>query len=144
MNGGISASVGLVCLVAAVLMWTVGRRQTPRLAVLLVLTGAVGLLGSTLGGWLRTGVGYLDQLAATATGRLTGTVVVGLVGLVTLYVLSVHLFNNTISFRTLAAAVIAPVAITSVPGVIGSVGAGVVNAIASGIGMAVGAAFGIR
>jgi hypothetical protein len=144
MTAGISASVGLVCLVAAFLIWTVGGKHTPRLVVLLVIAGTVGILGSPVGGWLRTAVGYLDSLAATATGRLTGTVVVGLVGLISLYVLIVHMKNKAISVRTLAAAVITPVAITSVPGVVGSVGASVVHAIASGVGMAFGAAFGIH
>ena len=143
-TGGVTAAVGLVCLVAACLIWTVGRGHTPRLVVALVIAGSVGIVGSPLGGWIRRAVLYLDQLAGTATGRLTGVVVTGLIGLIALYVLAVHLWHNSVDIRTLAAALIAPVAMTSVPGVVGTVGASVLGAIASAVGMAVGAAFGIH
>lgn len=144
MTGGVSAAAGLVCWVAAYLMWTVGNKHAKPFIVALVLAGTVGLLGSPAGHWLQLGVGYLDRMAASATSWLTGVVVVGLVGVIALYVVVMHLVHRTIDRKTLIAAVIAPAAVTSVPGVIGSVGTAAVHAIASGVGMAVTAAFGIH
>jgi len=71
-------------------------------------------------------------------------VVVGLVGVIALYIVVMHLWHRSISVKTLIASVIAPAAITSVPGVIGSAGTTAVQAIASGVGMVVTAAFGIH
>jgi len=143
MTGGVSAAVGLVCLVAAALIWTVGRRHTPRLVVALVIAGMVGVLGTPMGNWVRQAVGYLDQVTGAVTGRLTGVVLTGLVAGIALYVVVVHLTNKSVDTKTLIAAAIVPVAVSFVPGVVGDVGAGVINAVASGMAMVVGAAFGV-
>jgi len=140
---GVSGTVGLICLVAAALMWTVGKRHTPRLIVALLITGVVGILGTPVGGWLRRAVGWVDTMTGTVTGRLTGTVVVGLVAAIALYVLVVHVgIRKKVTDKTLIAATVVPVSISTVPGPIGDVTTWVLGALTGAVGWAVSAAFG--
>lgn len=139
----ISAAAGIICLVAAALIWTVGERHTPRLTVLLIVTGTVGILGTPVGSWLRTAVGWVDQLLGRLTGALTGTVVTGLLAMASLYVLVVHLWKRTIDKRTLIAAVITPLAMATMPGVIGDVANNGISALSAGIGTGIGALLGM-
>jgi len=140
---GVSALAGLICLVIAALIWFVGGKHTPRLIVLLVLTGTAGLLGTPAGGWLRTAVGWLSGATGTVTGRLTGVVVVGLVALVAIYVLVIHLRGGRADVKTIAAAVVTPAAVTTIPGPVGALASGAIGAVTGGVGAGVGAMFGL-
>jgi hypothetical protein len=141
--GGVSATIGLICLVAAALMWTIGRRWQPRVIVVLVLTGMTGLSGSQVGGWVRTAVAWADGLAGRLTGQMTGVVLVGLVATVALVVVVAHLWFGTVSRATLLAALVLPVAVTTVPGIVGDVSTTAVTAVTSVVGGAAAAAFGL-
>lgn len=143
MTASISAAAGLLCLIAAVLFWTVGGRHTPRVTVVLVVVGIASILGTPVGGWLRTAVAWLDGLAATVTGALAGTVIVGLVFLVAAYWLCVHVYRRTVTGMTLACAVIAPVAVLSMPGIVGTVASTVISTAAGGVGWGISALFGL-
>lgn len=138
----VSATVGLVCLVAAGLIWTVGNRHTPRLVVALVITGMVGLGSTTFGTWARQVVGWLNQTTDRVTGQLTGVVVVGLVASIALYVLIVHLRRNSIDTKTLVSAAIVPIAVTSIPGPIGAAAVTAVTALSGAMAWAITSAFG--
>jgi hypothetical protein len=137
----VSATVGLVCLVAAGLIWTVGNRHTPRLVVALVITGMVGLTSTTFGGWSRQIMAWLNT-TDRLTGRLTGVVVVGLVAAVALYVLVIHVRRNSIGNKTLVSAAIVPLAVTSIPGPIGAAAVTLVSAISGSVAWAITSAFG--
>ena len=138
----VSATVGLVCLVAAGLIWTVGNRHTPRLVVALIITGMVGLGSTAFGGWARQAVGWLNQTTDRLTGQLTGVVVVGLVAGIALYVLIVHLRRNAVDNMTLVSAAIVPIAVTSIPGPIGAAAVTAVSALSGTVAWAISAAFG--
>lgn len=138
----VSATVGLVCLVAAALIWTVGARHTPRLVVALVITGMVGLASTPFGGWARQVVDWLSTTTNRVTGRLTGVVVVGLVAAIALYVLAIHVHRRTIDNKTLVSAAIVPLAVTSIPGPIGAAAVTLVTALSGSVAWAITSAFG--
>lgn len=143
-TAAVSGSVGLICLVAAGLIWTVGRRHTPRLALALVITGMVGLAATPLGSWGRTAVGWLNDLVGQVAGRLTGTVVAGLLAAVLFYVVVTHVWRRDIDTKTLVAGGVLPLAVTSVPGSVGAVMSTGVFAVANVMGWGVGALFGLN
>ncbi|MGP3979406.1 hypothetical protein ACTWQF_36445 [Streptomyces sp. 8N114] len=130
----ISVTVAVLCLVAAGLLRTVGRRKAPRLTTLLVLAGVVGIVGTPVGSWLRTAVGWADSSLSTIIGRYTGATAVGLIGLVTAAVVGFDLFHKSINNRTLACAAVVPVAGVSIPGTAGAIVMGAVGAVASAFG----------
>ncbi|SCK05904.1 hypothetical protein [Streptomyces sp. WMMB 322] len=134
LDASISVTVGVLCLIAAVLLRTVGRRTAPRLTVLLVLAGVVGIVGTPVGDWLRTAVGWADTAVNTVIGRYTGAAAVGLIGLVAFLVIAFDLVNRAITNRTLACAAVLPVAGVAIPGTAGAVVMGVVGAIAGAFG----------
>lgn len=140
---GVSATVGVIALVAAALIWTVGNKHTPRLVVLLVMTGVAGLLGSQLGGWLRDGIGWADHTVGEAIGRLTGVIVLGLIAIVATYMLVMRVRARHIDNRTLGVAAVVPVAVSTIPGPAGAVAFGVITAITGAVGWAIGSLFGL-
>lgn len=141
--GGVSATVGLLCLVAAALMWTICRRWQPRVIVFLILTGMFGLAGSTFGGWVRTAVAWADRLVGRMTGQMTGVVITGLIALIALVVVVAHLWFGTVSRTTLIAALVLPVVVTTIPGVVGDVSTTAVTGLTSAVGGGIAAAFGL-
>lgn len=143
MTGAVSVAAGLVCIVAAVLMWTIGGRHTPRLVVLLVLSGVTGILGTWAGRKLNQGVTFLDSAVASVSGQMTGVVVTGLLGAGLLYVLAIDMWQKRVSTRTLLVAAALPVTVVAIPGAFGSMAAGLVGGVAGAVGKGVSAAFGI-
>ncbi len=119
--GAVTATVGVVCLVAAVLIATVGRMAWPRVVVALTLTGSAGVLNSTLGPKIRQGVNRLDALAAQFIGDWTGTVITGLLGVVLFTVAAFWVWQKKIDFRTLAVVAAVPPTVTMIPGAFGTV-----------------------
>jgi len=138
----VSATVGLVCLVAAGLIWTVGNRHTPRLVVALVITGMTGLASTAFGNWARQVIAWLNDTTDRLTGRLTGVVVVGLVAAIALYVLIVHVRRNSVDNKTLVSAAIVPLAVSSIPGPIGAAAATAISALAGTVAWSITSAFG--
>lgn len=141
MIAGVSAAVGLICLVSAGLIWTVGQKHTPRLVVVLVLVGVLGLVATPVGAWLRSAVGWVDSLTGRLTGQLTGVVITGLIGFIALYVLVAHMYRRNINGKTLLAAGVVPIAATTIPGVIGTVAVSLTTALATAVAAVVGVIF---
>ena len=108
------------------------------------MTGVAGLLNTSAGRWVRAAVGWLDAMTGKVTGQLTGVVVVGLVAAVAIYVVVIHLRRGRTDTKTLTAAAIAPVAVTTIPGPIGAAAFTAVSAVTGAMGWAVGAAFGLQ
>lgn len=133
-DASISVTFGLLCLVAAALLRTVGRKAAPRLTVFLILAGVVGIAGTPVGGWLRTGIGWADQAVNSVIGRYTGAAAVGLLALVALAVLVFDLLHRAVSNRTLACAAVLPVAGATIPGTTGAVVMGAIGTVAGAFG----------
>lgn len=139
----VSATVGAVSLVAALLIATVGRMAWPRLVVALTLTGSAGLLNSTFGPWIRSGVNRADDFLAQFIGDWTGVVVTGLIGVVVLAVAGFWVANGKIDLRTLGVVAAVPPTVTLIPGALGSIAVTVVGVVPWLVSRGVAAAFGV-
>jgi hypothetical protein len=117
---GVSTAVGVVALSAAVLMWFVGDHH-PRVAILLEMTGLVGLAASPLGDALRAVVTALSTGLDALTVRFAGTAIAGLAVILCAYVLVVHLFRHKkVTKWTWVVAAVVAVAYKTTPGPVGS------------------------
>lgn len=134
MTAGISVAASVICLVVAGLIWTVGQQHTPRVVVALVLSGAVGLMGTPFGRWVHDVVSWFDHQTGAIIGKFTGTVVFGIVFLVVVYILCVHVWKRRIGLTTLFYALTAPPAAAIVPGMVGVAALWIFTAIASIVG----------
>lgn len=148
-TSAVSATIGVICLVAALLFWKIGQKHTPRLTVLLVLTGFAGFLSTPAGGWIRSGIDWfnnlLGQLASSIIGpsHVNATVIGLIVAASAVYVLVIHLKNKSVDKNTFGAAAITPFMVAAIPGPIGAAAVTVVTALTSAIGLAVASAFGL-
>lgn len=125
----VSAVVGLICLVAAGLIWFFGNRHTPRLVVGFIVTGVSGLLDTGIGSRYRDAVEWADDASSSMIGTATGVTLSGLLGCVIAYLLFIDLKNKKVGEKTLAAAALAPVAVNSIPGVAGDILSSCLNGI---------------
>lgn len=141
LNGAVSAAVGLVCLAAAGLIWFIGNKHTPRLVVLLVMTGMAGMVGTPFGRWVRSVVDWANEALANVTTRWTGTAVTGLLAAGATYFVAVRLKDNKIDEATLVVAGIVPLAVATIPGSIGHGALTVVTALTSVVAWGVGQLF---
>ena len=150
LSTAVSATVGVICLVAALLFWKVGQKHTPRLTALLVLTGFAGFMATPAGGWIRSAIDWFNNLLGQIASQILGPQHVNaiVVGLITagaaLYMLVVHLKNRSIDGKTFGAAAVTPFTIAAIPGPIGSAAMSVVTAVTSAIGYGVASMFGMH
>jgi hypothetical protein len=143
LSGGVSATVGLIALAGAASIWFIGKGHWPRVAVLLVLTGAAGMVGTPLGTWLRHVFDWLNGLLDKVTTRWTGAAATGVIAAIALYALVIRLRNRQVDRWTFVAAGVVPVAVATIPGPVGAFAYSVVTGVAAVIGWAIGQAFGL-
>lgn len=141
--GGVSATMGLLCLIAAGFMWFLADRWHPRIVVALVLSGMAGLAGSGVGMWMHRTASGLDRWLGQFIGQFTGTALTGLVAIIVLTFVGIAMWKNRVSGKTLVAAAFVPVTVAMIPGMIGQAGTSVVTGLASAVGSIGGALFGI-
>jgi hypothetical protein len=127
--GLLNAGAGTLFLAAAIIMCTVGQWIAPRLILLFVCGGSMGLAGSQVGGWIQSGVSMLDAKASSllhgfSIGYLTGTI-----GALCLLVIGLQIHFKKISMLTLIAGFVAPYAAASVPGLAGTIAQTVFGAV---------------
>lgn len=140
----VTATVGVLCLVGALLIATVGRMQWPRVTAALVLTGSAGLLNSTIGGMIHNGVTNVDSKLGRAIGSWTGVVVTGLIGMIVIAVAGFWIYQRRIDMRTLAVTAAVPPTVTLIPGTFGTAAVTIVGLVPSMIAWAVTFMFGLR
>lgn len=116
---GISAGVGVLCLVAAAILITAGSWQWPRLIVALVLTGVAGLANATFAGAVQRSVTRLDGKVGGFIGEWTGAAVTGVIGLTLIGLLGFWVWKNRIDIRTVGVAAAVPFTVTLIPGPLG-------------------------
>lgn len=141
---GPSLTVGVLSLVIAALIATVGGMAWPRLVVALTMTGTAGLLNGTLGPTIRDAVNSADTAIGSVLGKFTGTAITGLFGILVIGILAFRVWRNVVDMRTLAAAAFAPPTVALIPGMLGSVATTLVGVVPWGIATVFGFAFGIR
>jgi hypothetical protein len=150
LSTAVSAAVGVICLVAALLFWKVGQKHTPRLTALLVLTGFAGFMATPAGGWIRSAITWCNNLLGTIAAQLFGAARVNalVIGLITagtaLYILAIHFKHKSIDGTTFGAAAITPFTVAAIPGPVGAAAVSVVTAVTSAIGYGVASMFGIH
>lgn len=129
MNGlsAVTATAGVLSLVVALLIATVGRMVWPRVVAALVLTGVAGILNSTIGPAVRIGVGALDAQLGMFIGRWTGTAVMGVIGVVVFVIAAFRIVRRDIDMRTLAVTAAVPATVTLIPGMLGTIAVTVVG-----------------
>lgn len=137
----VSAVVGATCLVAAAVIWTLGKRHTPRLVVALAITGMVGLLGTPVGRFLHNLVNRANGLLAHLTGKWLGVSVAFLGAGIVLYFVAIRVHRRQVDDRVVIAAAALPLVVTFIPGTVGALASGAVFGIANAVGYAVGALF---
>jgi hypothetical protein len=119
-----------VCIGIAGVMWTVGQKHWPWVILILVLTASAGLMNTQIGAWARLGTGWLSSLLTGFTGRLGVTITLAVLAVTLIVYLAYRLKNRQIDIRTVAAVAGVPIAVGSIPGVVG-------GALATGLGMVV-------
>jgi hypothetical protein len=152
LHAGISVGVGVIALVIAALLRTVGRKAWPRLTVGLVIAGVTAIIGTPLGRSVRAMISTADGWLGGFIGQWTGTVVLGITGLVVVAVLIADLWphkggasagtkgagakgagrgngggghGHKVTNRTLAYAAATPLAGATIPGTAGAIVMGV-------------------
>lgn len=136
MNGfsGPTVGVGAFALGAAFCLAVFGKMLWPKLIVALIVTGVGGVLVGTWGGAIRGAVVKADAAAGHAIGTLTGTAVMGLGAFIVVFMWGLWIYNNQIDKKTLAFSGIVPIAVTLIPGVIGTVATWAVSGVAVVVG----------
>lgn len=143
MQAGVSAGVGVLCLVAAGLLIVAGEWQWPRLIVALVLTGVAGLTHATVGNVMHRSVTRLDARVSGVVGGWTGVAVTGVVGVVLLGLLAFWVWHKQVDMKTVGVAAAVPLSVSLIPGPLGTFAAGLVSIVPAMLGGAVAWLFGL-
>lgn len=69
---GVTAGVGVVCLILALLMATLGGNMWPPVQLALLITGVAGAMTTPIGGGIRDAVNSFGNWAGGALGQWTG------------------------------------------------------------------------
>ncbi len=137
----VTATVGIVCWVAAAVIWLIGNRHTPRLVVALAITGGVGILSTPVGHWLHSVADNLNVHIAALTGRLFGEAVGFIGAAIVAYFVAHRVWQRRIDDRVVLASAALPIVVTFIPGVAGDAVTAVVFGVANAVGWAVGSLF---
>lgn len=86
LTDGIDGFTAFVATVAAVLIWTIGAKHTPRLVVGLVLTASIGFLSTRMGSWITDGIGWSMGWMNDIARYIVGATVFGLPAFVVAYI----------------------------------------------------------
>ena len=124
---GYTVIAAVLALIAAAMIWTVGRARWPRTVVLLIIAGVGGLASTTAGRWAHQGIAAAANAMGRLTGYLFGFVFAGIITLVAVGLVGFHLHHKTISKRTLGAAAVVPLSASLLPGAVGTILVGVVG-----------------
>jgi hypothetical protein len=100
-NPTASGTLGAVALLAAFLMWTVGRGHWPKFILALVITGTAGLMKSRVGDWVRSPINWLNNAISGVAGWLGIGLSLGIIVGVLVYVLVRHIKDDGIDEKTL-------------------------------------------
>ncbi len=141
--GGVSVAVGVLSLIGAAVLATVGNMAWPRVVVALVLTGVAGILNGSFGPAIHRAVTTADGKASQVIGQFTGTAVTGLLAIVAFAALAFWVWRDHIDTRTLAVAAVVPATVTMIPGAFGTVATAVVGFVPLVVSAVLRFAFGI-
>lgn len=121
----VSVTVGLICYTVALIMYVFGQRRFPLVIIGFVIAGTLGIIGSQVGKWLRSGLTTVTSWVGMATGKFFGVAIGWLVVAAVVAYLTytiVHLVTkqeSDIDWRVLLASVTTPIGMVLIPGVVG-------------------------
>lgn len=139
MNSGITATAGLVVGVISACIWIFGKQALPRMVMLGTVTLGVGIAGTSVGGWLHSGVTLANNQIGKLVGGLLGrpdlttpgTVVWSIGAMVLAFWLGFAFKHREIDLKALAGTALLPYAIATVPGGIGESGQTLLKTVAA-------------
>lgn len=139
LQAGISVGAGLIALLLAALLRTVGRGVWPRTTVALIIGGTMSIIGTRIGSGIKSVVIAADHWLGTFIGQWTGSIVFGLVGITLAVILGFDIYhqsteNSGVTKRTLGCAAGVPLTAVTVGGFAGSALMWSCTAIASLVG----------
>jgi hypothetical protein len=140
---GVTASVGALCLLGAVLIATVGGMHWPRIAVVLTLTGATGVLNGTIGPTVHRGMSWAAAEVNPWVRSWIQVSVLVILALVLLGLAGFWVYQNQIDNKTLGVVFAVPATVTLIPGPAGTLFAAAVGIVPAIVGTLVGWAFGL-
>lgn len=120
-NWGVPVSVGVICLIAAVLLLTLGGRQWPWLILVLIIGASDALMETPVGGYLHSGITWANDETGALLGRFTGVVVGSLVSITCIGILVIKVIRKQHDNWTYTTGALAPASVALIPGVIGTV-----------------------
>lgn len=112
---GVSATVGLLALIVAALLWFVGN-HLHRAVPLLIITASAGLSATGVGRDIHNAVNSLVADANSESASLLGATIGGVIGIVLAYVVVIHWQRRDITHLTLACAALLPMVAAATPG----------------------------
>jgi hypothetical protein len=118
---GVPAGVGVICLIAAVLLFTLGKKQWPWLILVLIIGASDALMSTPVGTYIHSAVTWANTETGSLIGRFTGVVVGGLVSITVLGILIIKVIRKERDNWTYTAGALAPPSVVLIPGVIGTV-----------------------
>lgn len=140
-NHSVTVSAGVVCLVIALLIETVGGRQWPRVVVALVLTGATGILNGTVGPYIHRGITWIGTMTNHWVRSWIQVSVTVIIALTVLGIAAFRVWQDNIDRRTLGVVAAVPATVTLIPGIAGTIATTVVGIVPAIIGLLVAWAF---
>jgi hypothetical protein len=149
-----SGTVGVLCLLIAVLLWVVAEKKAAVAIVCLILAGAFMIAGTLVGGWIHTGVDWADGMMGHVIGWVTGAVIGFGLAVVLAFIYGHDLWvlirqllrkrDGDVKNRTAIAAGLLPFTASAIPGPVGAAVVAGIAAIASIPAAIIGFLFGIH
>jgi hypothetical protein len=151
----ITATIGLLCLALAFIMWwkVPDFKFGPIIQIALIITGSVGIANTFAGQWIRGVVGWVSRAIGSLFGMAFGVAVPWILALIFAAVVIFELIKMGKEKSKLIAdasgqvgvsAFLLPLVASAIPGVVGATIVGGLAAISRGVGTVVAAGFGLR
>jgi hypothetical protein len=143
--------VGILAITVAGCLWFFGQHMFPRLTMLLVMGGTIGLTGSKVGEWGNTAVTWANDQIAKLIALVTekpdvtepGTAVWAIGAFVLVAYAGFSFYRKQIDERVLGAAAMAPLAAATIPGAFGSTVVSALTTVAGVVTWPIAALFGL-
>lgn len=124
LNDGLSvvgAAAGVVCVVAAIVLYTVGQNEIPRLTAALWVTGIAGLMNSTIGPTINRFATGIDDRLGEAVNSLVGETITGGLGFLVILPAFFWIRRNQLQAKELLVLAAIPPTVSLIPGTFGQV-----------------------
>lgn len=91
---GISGTAGLILLVIALCMWTIGGRMYPTVVLLCTISGVGGIMSTPVGKWIRDAWTWVTKTVGSTVGEITGVAIIIVVVLAFGFIIVLNLLGQ--------------------------------------------------